>query len=89
MTPTPARRPLDAGSAERPLRAQESDLIDLPDIDFPDPEDLRARGVLAPPTAPAPQARRTLGIGGRAAPAPGGGSGDDDQDHEDACGNTA
>ncbi|MFE7412919.1 hypothetical protein [Streptomyces laurentii] len=65
MTPTPARRPLGAGPAEQPIRAAEADLHALPSVDFPDPTDLRARGVLAPPSAPAPRARRVLGNGGR------------------------
>jgi hypothetical protein len=63
---TPARRALGAGPA-RPLHARDADLLPgLPHIEMPDPEDLRARGVLGPPPAQAPAARRTLGAGGAA-----------------------
>jgi hypothetical protein len=77
---TPARRALGAGPAE-PIRAQEADLRELPGIDFPDPADLRARGVLAPPSASAPRARRTLGAG---ALRPDGQVGGEGQEHDDA-----
>ncbi|MFC8511102.1 hypothetical protein ACFU3J_16175 [Streptomyces sp. NPDC057411] len=61
--PAPARRTLGTGPATEPIRAQEADLHGLPHIDMPDPADLRARGVLGPPKAPAPRTRRTLGTG--------------------------
>ncbi|MFC8511110.1 hypothetical protein ACFU3J_16215 [Streptomyces sp. NPDC057411] len=64
MTPsTPARRALGAGPAQQPIRAREADLHGLPHIEMPDPANLRARGVLGPPPAPAPRVRRVLGAG--------------------------
>ncbi|MGW7310749.1 hypothetical protein ACWGI1_34980 [Streptomyces sp. NPDC054835] len=66
-SPAPARRALGAGPAVPPIRAQEADLHGLPHIQMPDPADLRARGVLGPPPAPAPQGRRVLGDGTRTA----------------------
>ncbi|MGO4636366.1 hypothetical protein AB4225_36520 [Streptomyces sp. 2RAF24] len=64
--PAPARRSLGTGPATPPVRAQEADLHGLPHIELPDPDELRTRGVLGPPPAQVPRARRALGGGGAA-----------------------
>ncbi|MGW6557662.1 hypothetical protein [Streptomyces hydrogenans] len=60
----PARRSLGIGPA-KPIHAAEADLVrELPGIDFPDLDVLRARGVLGPPAASSPgHRRRILGSG--------------------------
>ncbi|MFG3343464.1 hypothetical protein ACGF1Z_00175 [Streptomyces sp. NPDC048018] len=59
-----ARRTLGPGPQAAPIQAAQADLLDeFPGLRLPDIGELRTRGVLGPPPAPAPVARRMLGTG--------------------------
>ncbi|MFI1734910.1 hypothetical protein ACH40E_38005 [Streptomyces acidicola] len=62
------RRPLGIGpdAPAHGIRATQADLLDtLPGVHLPDLDELRARGVLHPHTAPPRSPRRVLGAGRR------------------------
>ncbi|MEU4655043.1 hypothetical protein AB0G32_14085 [Streptomyces sp. NPDC023723] len=66
------RRALGAGpQAAHTIRAAQADLLtDLPGVRLPDLDELRGRGMFAPPRTGASAARRPLGDGGSATSQP-------------------